>query len=561
MSRATTSARRLAIGVDFGTMSGRVLVLDLRTGEEVAVAEVRYPHGVIDSRLPSAKGELPPDTALQDPADYLEVFYRGIPEALAAGKVRPEDVIGIGVDFTACTVLPVTSDGTPLCQLDAFRDRPHAWVKLWKHHSAQPIADRLNEVAVERHEPFLARYGGRLSSEWYFPKLIEIWRDDRGVYDAMVAFVEATDWVVWQLTGALVRASCTAGYKACWSAHDGLPSRGYFEAAYPGFPDPGDKLGSSFAPPGRRAGCLRPEVAARLGLSPDVAVAVGNVDSFVSAPGAGVQRPGVFVMVVGTSICDLVIDRREIKMTGITGVVEDGILPGYFGYEAGQAAVGDMFGWFGDHLFGFAGRDSGESWFTTIEREASTIEPGASGLVALDWWNGNRTILGDAGLSGVIAGLTLATSATEIYRALLESVAFGTRRIVENFVENGIPLSEVVACGGIAERSSLMMQLFADVTGLPVTVPDSQQIPARGAALFGALAAGSARGGFDDIETAVNELAPAVARRYETSAANLATYDGIYEVFRGLHDELGLEHAEWLHRLKQIRRAVVANRA
>jgi L-ribulokinase len=561
VSRATASGRRLAIGVDFGTMSGRVLVLDLRTGEEVAVAEVRYPHGVIDSRLPSAKGELPPDTALQDPADYLEVFYRGIPEALAAGKVRPEDVIGIGVDFTACTVLPVTSDGTPLCQLDAFRDRPHAWVKLWKHHSAQPIADRLNEVAVERHEPFLARYGGRLSSEWYFPKLIEIWRDDRGVYDAMDAFVEATDWVVWQLTGALVRASCTAGYKACWSAHDGLPSRGYFETAYPGFPDPGDKLGSSFAPPGRRVGCLRPEVAERLGLSPDVAVAVGNVDSFVSAPGAGVQRPGVFVMVVGTSICDLVIDRREIKMTGITGVVEDGILPGYFGYEAGQAAVGDMFGWFGDHLFGFAGRDSGESWFTRIEREAATIEPGASGLVALDWWNGNRTILGDADLSGVIAGLTLATSATEIYRALLESVAFGTRRIVENFVENGIPLTEVVACGGIAERSSLMMQLFADVTGLPVTVPDSQQIPARGAALFGALAAGSARGGFDDIETAVTELAPAVARRYETSAANLATYDGIYEVFRGLHDELGLEHAEWLHRLKQIRRAVVANRA
>ncbi len=537
-----------------------MLLLDLRTGEEVAVAEVRYPHGVIDARLPSAKGELPPDTALQDPADYLEVFYRGIPEALAAGKVRAEDVIGIGVDFTACTVLPVTADGTPLCQLDAFRDHPHAWVKLWKHHSAQPIADRLNEVAIERHEPFLARYGGRLSSEWYFPKLIEIWRDDRGVYEAMDAFVEATDWVVWQLTGVLVRASCTAGYKACWSAHDGLPSRGYFEAAYPGFPDPADKLGSSFSPPGRRAGRLRPEVAARLGLSPDVAVAVGNVDSFVSAPGAGVQRPGVFVMVVGTSICDLVIDRREIKMTGITGVVEDGILPGYFGYEAGQAAVGDMFGWFGGHLFGFAHRHSGESWFTRIEREAATVQPGASGLVALDWWNGNRTILGDADLSGVIAGLTLATSATEIYRALLESVAFGTRRIVENFVENGIPLSEVVACGGIAERSSLMMQLFADVTGLPVTVPDSQQIPARGAALFGALAAGSARGGFDDIETAVTELRPAVARRYEASAANLATYDGIYEVFRGLHDELGLEHAEWMHRLKQIRRAVVANR-
>lgn len=550
----------MSIGVDFGTESGRVLLLDVRSGEELAVVEVRYPHGVIDERLASFGEELPPDTALQDPGDYLEVLYRGIPEALAAGNVAAGEVIGIGIDFTCCTVLPVTRDGTPLCQLEQWRERPHAWVKLWKHHSAQPVADRLNAVAVERGESFLARYGGRLSSEWYFPKLIEIWLKDRPVYDAMGAFVEATDWIVWQLTGTLVRASCSAGYKACWSASDGLASHEYFEAAYPGFPDPSEKLGTTFAPPGQCAGTLAEEMATRLGLSTSVAVAVGNVDSFVSVPGAGVQRPGVFLMVVGTSICDLVIDRHDARMTGITGVMEDGILPGFFGYEAGQAAVGDMFAWFGGRLLGLKGGESETraSWHEEFERAAAGIAPGASGLVALDWWNGNRTILGDADLSGVIAGLTLATTPAEIYRALLESVAFGTRRIVENFIDHGVAIDEIVACGGIAERSALMMQLLADVTGLPVTIPDSSQIPARGAALCGAIAAGAQRGGYDDFETAVAELGPAMSLRYEPSPRHRATYDEVYSIFRSLHDALGREHVEWLHDLKQIRRATLA---
>jgi L-ribulokinase len=289
-----------------------------------------------------------------------------------------------------------------------------------------------------------------------------------------------------------------------------------------------------------------------------VAVAAGNVDSFVSVPGAGVQRPGVFLMVVGTSICDLVIDRRESRMPGITGVVENGILPGFFGYEAGQAAVGDMFAWFGGRLLGLgSGSGSAGSWHEDFEREAATVAPGASGLVALDWWNGNRTILGDADLSGVIAGLTLASTPAEVYRALLESVAFGTRRIIENFVDNGVAIDEIVACGGIAERSALMMQLLADVTGLRVTIPDSSQIPARGAALCAAIAAGSPQGGFDDFETALNKLSPAMALRYEPSAAHHATYDQVYSVFRSLHDELGRDHVEWLHNLKRIRLAAL----
>ena len=263
-------------------------------------------------------------------------------------------------------------------------------------------------------------------------------------------------------------------------------------------------------------------------------------------------------MVVGTSICDLVIDRHESRMPGITGVVENGILPGFFGYEAGQAAVGDMFAWFGGRLLGFKSGQAGPSWYEEFEAEAAKLAPGASGLVALDWWNGNRTILCDADLSGVIVGLTLATTPAEVYRALLESVAFGTRRIIENLIEHGVPISEIVACGGIAERSSLMMQLLADVTGLEVSIPDSSQIPARGSAVCAALAAGASKGGFDDFETAVSALRPAISQRYEPSPQAHETYDEVYSVFGSLHDALGRDHVEWLHHLKQIRLAALA---
>src|SRR5664280_3687637 len=284
--------------------------------------------------------------------------------------------------------------------------------------------------------------------------------------------------------------------------------RDSFEAAYPGFACPEEKLGTRFAPLGTRAGALRPDVAARLGLGESVAVAVGNVDSFVSVAGAGVEQPGTFVMVVGTSICDLVIDRAEVRLPGITGVVRDGILPGFYGYEAGQAAVGDMLDWFVETL-----APPGAE-YAALERAASAIGPGETGLVALDWWNGNRTILADADLSGAILGLTLQSTTAQIYRALLESIAFGNRRIIENFEQHGLALQEIVACGGIAEKSPLMMQLLADTSGLRVSVPDSTQVPARGAALFGAVAAGA----FPDIGSAIAATRPSIARSYVPGA-------------------------------------------
>ena len=373
------SERPYAIGVDFGTESGRVLILDTRTGDEAAVAVVRYPSAVIDTTLPDGQA-LADDWALQDPDDWVTVLETGIPQALAEAGISGAAVAGIGVDVTSCTVLPTDEAGTPLCRVPALRGRPHAWPKLWKHHAAQPVADRINEIADQRDEDFLSRYGGRISSEWYFPKLIEIWLDDRELYNTAAAFVEATDWLVWHLTGQQCRQACTAAYKAMWSPDDGLPSDAFFEAAFPGFTDPSAKLGARFAALGTCAGNLTPENATRLGLPADTAVAVGNVDSFVSVPGAGVEQPGVFVTVIGTSICDMVLGESEVRLPGITGVARDGILPGLWGYEAGQPAVGDMLAWYVRTL----GGDS--EAFTELEDAARRLRPARP-----DWsrWTGS----------------------------------------------------------------------------------------------------------------------------------------------------------------------------
>jgi L-ribulokinase len=542
------STAAYAIGIDFGTESGRALLLDLQTGREVAVSDVAYPSGVIDRALPGTGEELPADWALQDPDDWVTVVETAVPAVLSSAGVPKEQVVGLGVDFTSCTVLPVTRDGAPLCTLPEWRSHPHAWPKLWKHHAAQPVADRLNEVAEERGDSFLSRYGGKLSSEWYFPKLIELWLSDREVYDAAYGFIEGTDWIVWHLTGNERRATCTAGYKACWSESEGLPPTAFFEAAYPGFSRPAEKLGTSFHQLGTAAGRLRPLVAERSGLADTTTVAVGNVDSFVSVPGAGVDEPGAFLMVVGTSICDLVVHPKEIRLPGITGVVKDGILPGLYGYEAGQVAVGDMLAWFVDEIGRPDGAAGGEAAYEVLEQQAAGLRPGGTGLVALDWWNGNRTILADADLTGVIAGLTLQTTQQQVYRALLESIAFGNRRIMDNFEEHGLRLGDIVACGGIAEKSPLLMQLLADTSGRPVHLPASSQIPARGAALFGAVAAGR----FPDIEAAVEATRPQMARTYRPDREARPIYDAVYEIYRELYETLGRSQAELLHRLKRI---------
>jgi len=557
----------VALGVDFGTESGRCLLVDLDDGSELADTEVRYPSGVIDEELPGTSGRpgtpLPADWALQDPRDYLHVLAVGVPETLRRANRPASDVVGIGVDVTSCTLVPTTAEGIPLSTLPDFAARPHAWTKLWKHHSAQPIADRLTALLAEAAPGLLARYGGRVSSEWYYPKLLELWLEDPATYRAAERLIEATDWIVWQLTGVEARSACPAAYKAFWSPTDGLLDPAVLAPAFPGFEGPGERLGDRFHPVGHRAGGLSSEMAVRLGLRPGTAVAVGNVDSFVAVPGLGVRTPGTMVSVVGTSVCDVLLAEEYVAVPGMTGVAFGGVLPGYYGYEAGQAAVGDMFAWFVDRLRptgapNRAGEPSVPLDYAVLEAEAARLRPGASGLVALDWWNGNRSTLADADLSGVIVGLGLATTAAEIYRTLMEGAAFGARRIVDAFVSAGLPLSDIVACGGIAEKSPLAMQILADVTGRAVRVPRSQQIPARGAALLGAVAAGAEAGGFASIDDALRRLPAEMARRYTPTAAHRDPYERLYALYSNLSETLGRHHAEWLHDLRSLRREVRA---
>ena len=556
---------RFTVGVDFGTESGRAVLVDVANGREIATAVYRYANGVIDERLPAPDQDLrlPPDWALQDPADYLRTLETTVPALLAQTGVDAADVIGVGIDFTACTMLPTTADGTPLCFLEEFRRRPHAWVKLWKHHAAQRQADRINAIASERGESWLPRYGGKISSEWFYSKSLQILDEDPDLYRAADRLIEAADWVVWRLTGVETRNSCTAGYKAIWSKADGFPMADYFGALDPRFAGVVDeKMKRDITPIGQRAGELSAEAAAWTGLRSGTAVAVANVDAHVSVPAVTVTEPGRMVAVMGTSICHLVLGPEPALVEGMCGAVEDGILPGLTGFEAGQSAVGDIFAWFVDNAvppsYHDAAAAAGTDVHAILAGEASRLRPGESGLLALDWWNGNRSILVDVNLTGMLLGATLATRAPEIYRALIEATAFGTRTIVEAFETAGVPINEIVACGGLPERNPLLMQVYADVTGRNLRVGESLQAPALGAAMFGAVAAGRSGGGYDSIVEAAQCMARLQPTVYRPNEAYRTTYDALFAEYRALHDYFGRGTNDVMKRLKSIRSGALA---
>ncbi len=559
------SEKKYALGIDFGTESARALLVDLNDGREVATAVFPYPDGVIDEKLPGTDIELEPDWALQNPADYVQAVQVTVRQVLEESGVSPDDVVGIGIDFTACTMLPTKADGTPLCLLPEYRRHPHAWVKLWKHHAAQPEANRINEVARERGEPWLARYGGKISSEWFFPKALQILNEAPEIYEAADRFIEAADWIVWQLTGKETRNACTAGYKAIWSKRDGFPSPDFFEALHPRMRNiVQEKMSTDILPIGARAGGLTPEMAAATGLRAGTAVAVANVDAHVSVPAATVVSPGRMVMIMGTSICHMVVDREAKVVPGICGVVEDGILPGYAGFEAGQSCVGDHFAWFVENGVPAEYKQEADArrlnLHQLLEEKAARLDPGESGLIALDWWNGNRSILVDVDLTGLLIGATLATKPEEIYRTLIEATAFGTRVIIENFVDHGVAVNELVAAGGLPERNKLLMQIYSDVTGREIKVVGTSQAGALGSAMFGAVAAGSSAGGYDTIEEAAARMAHLKDESYKPIPAHTAIYDKLYQEYLLLHDYFGRGQNDVMKRLKALRAEIAKRR-
>jgi L-ribulokinase len=557
------TAHRYTVGIDFGTESGRAVLVDTADGTELATAVYSYRNGVIDDHLPEPDTDvrLEPDWALQDPQDYIRTFQETVPELLTQTGVKADDVIGIGIDFTACTMLPTTADGTPLCTLPSFRRQPHAWVKLWKHHAAQPEADRINAVARERGEAWLGRYGGKISSEWFFSKALQILDEAPSVYAAADRLIEAADWVVWRLTGVETRNNCTAGYKAIWSKESGFPPDGYFAELDPRLEHIVDeKMSRRIAFLGDRAGGLSEEAASWTGLRLGTAVAVANVDAHVSVPAAGVTEPGTMVAIMGTSICHMVLGDRSAAVEGMCGVVEDGIVPGLFGFEAGQSAVGDIFAWFIENgvppEYHDMARARGTDVHQVLEEEAARLRPGESGLLALDWWNGNRSVLVDVELSGLIVGATLATKAPDIYRALIEATAFGTRLIIETLETAGVRVDRVVTCGGLPERNRLLMQIYADVTGRSLYIPASSQAPALGSAMFAAVAAGTGEGGYSSIEDAARRMARLRDDVFTPIPEHRPTYDLLYAEYVRLHDLFGRGSQPVMKTLRRIRRDV-----
>lgn len=549
---------KYALGIDFGTLSARALLVEVETGREVASSVYEYPNGVIDEYLPTSGAKLPPDWALQDPRDYLAALETTVPAVLREAGVNPEDVVGIGIDFTACTMLPIDRDGRPLCFDPQWENNPHAWVKLWKHHAAQPEANRINEVARRRGETFLARYGGKISSEWFFPKALQILDEAPEVYAAADRLIEAGDWIVLQLTGVETRNACTAGYKAMWEKATGFPSNEFFRELDPRFAGVVDeKMKREISPIGSRAGELTPEMAKKMGLKPGTAVAVANVDAHVAVPAATVTREGIMVMIMGTSTCHMVLGREPKIVEGMCGYVEDGILPGFFGFEAGQSCVGDHFAWFAENCvpadYAEEARRRGISVHDLLSEKASALKPGQSGLLALDWWNGNRSVLVDVDLTGMMLGMTLATKPEEIYRALIEATAYGTNVIIDAFQSSGVAVDEIVACGGLPERNEMLMQIYADVTNREFKIAESAQTCALGSAMWGAVAAGKAGGGYDDINEAAAKMARVKDRTYRPNPAAHAVYARLYEEYKQLHDYFGRGANDVMKRLKAIR--------
>ena len=548
---------RYVVGVDFGTLSGRAVVVRLADGAELGSAVHEYAHGVITDRMPSGAA-LPPEWALQVPEDYRDVLRVAVRAAVERAGIDPADVAGIGTDFTACTVLPTTRDGVPLCELPGWAERPHAYVKLWKHHAAQRQADRISRLARERGEAWLARYGGRVSSEWQFAKALQVLEEDPAVYAATDRWVEAADWIVWQLCGRYVGSACTAGYKGMWQ--DGAyPSRDFLAALDPGFASfVEDKLDHPVGELGSVAGRLTAQAAHWTGLTEGITVAVGNVDAHVTAPAARVTSPGQMVLIMGTSTCHLVSSDVLHEVPGMCGVVDGGIVSGLWGYEAGQSGVGDVFAWFTRTAvpaeYASAAAKSGRSIHEYLTVLAARQVVGEHGLLALDWLSGNRSVLVDHELSGAVVGMTLATRPEDVYRALLEATAFGTRVILEAFRDSGVPVHELVVAGGL-RQNRLLMQIYADVTRLPLSVIGSDQGAALGSAIHAAVAAGA----YPDVPAASDAMGRAQRAAFVPDAAAAAAYDPLYEEYVRLHDYFGRGGSDVMRRLKALRRKAIAD--
>lgn len=558
--------KKYALGLDFGTNSCRSLIVDLTEGKELASCVSDYSSGR-DGILLDSKD---PNVARQNPEDYHQSLVESVREAAAVAKKEdqefsPENIIGIGVDTTGSSPMPVDDEGTPLGLLPEFKDNLNAMVWLWKDHSSYAEASLITERAQEIRPQYLAKVGGTYSSEWFWSKILHCKNTDPEAFKAAHSIVEFCDYIPALLAGdtrpdRIIRSVCAAGHKAMYNEEwGGLPDKEFLSSLDPGLGKLRDRLYEKAVPSDRLAGQLSQEWAEKLGLQPGIAVAVGAFDAHMGAVGAGVKE-GTLVKIVGTSTCDIMVSPKYKgfeDIPGVCGIVDGSVLPDYYGIEAGQSAVGDIFLWFVNHLVPDSYGKTPEERFKNLEVEAAKQKPGEHGLLALDWNNGNRTILVDVRLSGLLIGQTLHTQAHEIYRALIEGTAFGALTIINRIEEYGVKVEEVVNCGGLAAKNPFLMKIYADITGRPMKVSGSDQTCALGAAIFGAVAAGKKEGGFSTVEDAQKTLT-GIKETHEPNPENHDVYTELFRLYSQLHDSFGIQ--AWSGNLHNVMKDLISLR-
>ena len=542
------------LGLDYGSLSCRGILADIRDGHIIAEEEFSYPHGILTDALPDGP-PLSGSWCLQHPSDYLTVLEHIIPQLLKKSGIVPAQIIGIGVDFTASTVIPLDSHFRPLCE--SYPNRPHAWPKLWKHHGAQAQAEKLTSLCETDEPDYLHRYGGKISSECLTSKVLQVFEEDPEIFQLTYGFVEAMDYVTSLLCGKPVFSGSVAAAKAFYSRESGYPDGEFFAAIHPTLQNLSkEKLMERYkdfvlAYPGERAGRLCPEMAERFGLCPGIVVSAPQMDAYAAMPGIGIAKPGVMMLVIGTSTGMMLLSKEKKEVEGVTACLPDTYYPGLWGYGSGQASVGDAFGWFVKNCvpesYERSAKEENLSVHQYLTKLASALTPGESGLLALDWLGGNRSCLGNPDLSGMILGMTLQTKPEEIYRALLEGTAFGARTVLEAYREAGVAVNEIWICGGIANKNDLMMQIYADVLGLPLHVSCCTQAPALGAAIYAAAAAD-----VGDIFQMVETMGDRRCRIFEPNSKNQEIYDELYREYKRLHDYFGKGENTVMERLRAI---------
>lgn len=535
------------IGVDYGTQSARAQLLAAADGTVCCESVFFYPHGVMSQCLPDGTPLMGEHWALVHPQDYWEALVQLIHDLLQLGQVDKALIRGLSIAATACTLVPVNNELMPLCNMKSFAREPHAYAKLWKHHRAEEDARRMTRVAKESSEDFLGAYGGAISSEWAMPKMLEVLREAPEVFHTADAFMQISDWLDSLLTGKIIRGGGISSFKALYSRESGYPSQDYLARVHPMLPEAvQNKLRGKMVFPGEKAGKLTQHAAEMLGLLPDITVASGHTDAHAAALGAGVLQSGDYLIVLGTSSVTHFLHSDHKQIPGVNACIRDGLLPGLTCYTAGQPCVGDMLEWF----VRLIDPEKNSQTYIELEREAALLNAGECGLIALDWWNGNRCLLGNNRLSGLMMGMTLNTNRADIYRALMESIAFGQRMIRDQYEKHGLSVGRVILCGGIATKSPLMCQIIADVLGTPVEISSTKQATVLGAGMCAASGLGIEEGGYDRLEDAVMHMRSKTGKIVYPDRAQATKYNEIIKRYRRLHNFFGIEEVQLMESMR-----------